>query len=671
MRKWWWIFLALVSVDSGWGLHGQGLRQEEIPSVMQPLLRKHVDKKNMTGNMLQQALSIYIDQFDPQRLYLLESEVSPFLNLSSERKSEIVQQYAEHEFTIFKQLNRVIQASIERSRKIREELERQQQNVLFDLLSDKKAVAVQEGGREGVFSATTQELKLRLIRDLQAFIEGEQVRYGSTLSSKRERILRLYEERRREFENRYLYQDENGAPLPLQEQENLFVLHILKALSKSLDTHTAFYQTNEAYDMRVRLQKGFEGIGITFQETPNGVVVTHLLEGGPAIRSGQIQIGDRLLKVNDRSVEGRPFDEVMDGLRGEKNTEVTLVFAAKRDNNRYSVKLNRERVIVNDKRVTVTSEVFGNGIIGKITLYGFYEGEGISSEKDVRNAIENLKKEGRLRGLILDLRDNRGGFVSQAVKVAGLFITDGVIVMTKDGEGEERFYRDVDSSVVYDGPLIVLISKATASAAEIVAQALQDYGVALVVGDAHTYGKGTLQAQTVTGDRSTSYFKVTIGKYYTVSGNTPQKQGVKSDIVVPGRWNREQIGEMYAVDALEPDTVPSAYHDQLQDISFIDRLWYLRYYVPNLQNRETLWRELIPTLRENSAYRIAHNKNYQFFLKGGSVEEDQEEEEEWNLMGKPDRTYGEDDLQEEETFNILKDMIYLDSLRKKQEKTVA
>ena len=160
-----------------------------------------------------------------------------------------------------------------------------------------------------------------------------------------------------------------------------------------------------------------------------------------------------------------------------------------------------------------------------------------------------LKSQGNLRGLILDLRSNSGGFLSQAVKVAGLFISDGVIVISKYSNGEEKFYRDVDGKTVYDGPLVVLTSKATASAAEIVAQALQDYGVALVVGDEHTYGKGTIQTQTVTDNRSTSYFKVTVGKYYTVSGHTPQKEGVKADIVVPGRWSKEKIGEM-SIDAI-------------------------------------------------------------------------------------------------------------------------
>ena len=285
---------------------------------------------------------------------------------------------------------------------------------------------------------------------------------------------------------------------------------------------------------------------------------------------------------------------------------------------------------------------------------------------DVRKAIEALEKKGRLRGLILDLRENSGGFLSQAVKVAGLFISNGVIVISKYSNGDERFYRDVDGETAYNGPLVVLTSKATASAAEIVAQALQDYGVALIVGDEHTYGKGTIQSQTLTDDKSSSYFKVTVGKYYTVSGHTPQKEGVKSDIVVPGHWNREQIGESY-LDSLDADTIPPSYNDELQDVPSDERSWYLKYYVPTLQRRIPIWRNLLPTLKKNSEYRIKQNKNYQFFLKGRSntEEESADNEEDWDSPDK-NKTFGEDDLQTEEAYNILKDMILIHSQEKKE-----
>ena len=646
------------------------LKESDINQIMQQILSQHVDKKEMTGKILQGSLAIYIEQFDPHRMYFLDSDVKPFLYLSPELQSQSVEQYKQKDFSLFNKLNHVVQASIERSRQLRQEIEADAKNNLFRLNPEKEHVALSKEAAMEPFAQTTGQLKERLTDNLATFINSQKLRYGdAAVAQRKEQVLNSYEARLREFENHYLFQNEKGDPLPKAEQENLLTIHILKALANSLDSHTSFYQANEAFDMRVRLQKEFQGIGLVLKDTVNGVIVTHMLEGGPAAKSGLIKIGDILLEVNGEPVIDHPFEQVMEMLHGEKNSTVKLTFKRTGDQGEtarnYTVELKREMIILNNDRVDVSSQPFGNGIVGIITLHSFYQGDGISSEKDVREAIEKLKKNGNLRGLILDLRDNSGGFLSQAIKVAGLFITNGVIVISKYSNGEERFYRDVDGKRAYDGPLIVLTSKATASAAEIVAQALQDYGVALIVGDEHTYGKGTIQTQTVTDNQSTSYFKVTVGKYYTVSGRTPQKEGVKADVVVPGHWNREQIGESY-MDSVAPDTIPPIYDDKLSDISPEVRSWYLKYYIPNLQHHLTVWRDLLPGLRKNSEYRISHNKNYQYFLKGGQSgdEDSTEDEDEWSTSEKKNKTYGEDDLQVQEAVNILKDMILLHSLGK-------
>lgn len=503
------------------------------------------------------------------------------------------------------------------------------------------------------FAQNLDTLKERILENLGTYLQEQKSRLDKP---QKEQILMGYEARLREFENQYLYQDEKGEPLPKTEQENLFSIHVLKALASSLDSHTSFYKANEAFDIRVRLQKEFRGIGLVLKDAPNGVVVTHILKGGPADKSNLIKIGDVLIEVDGQSVVDHPFEKTMEMLHGEKNTQVKLTFKRQGVGDVHVV-LTRELIILNNDRVDIHSQPFGKGIIGMITLHSFYQGDGLSSEKDVREAIEKLEKKGKLRGLILDLRENSGGFLSQAVKVAGLFITNGVIVISKYSNGEERIYRDVAGNRVYDGPLIVLTSKATASAAEIVAQALQDYGVALIVGDEHTYGKGTIQSQTVTDNNSSSYFKVTVGKYYTVSGHTPQKEGVKADIVVPSHWNHEKIGESY-LDSVEPDSIPPSYDDKLQDIPQKERSWFLRYYLPTVQHPTNAWHNLLPTLKKNSEYRIAHNNNYQYFLTG-KVPDDGETEDEDIETPEKSKSIGEDDLQMQEAVNILKDMIML------------
>ena len=233
------------------------------------------------------------------------------------------------------------------------------------------------------------------------------------------------------------------------------------------------------------------------------------------------------------------------------------------------------------------------------------------------------------------------------MKVVGLFISNGIVVISKYFNGEEHFYRDVDGNQAYNGPMIVLTSKATASAAEIVAQALQDYGIALIVGDKQTYGKGTIQSQTITQEGNAAYFKVTVGKYYTVSGKTPQIEGVKADIVVPGPFTYEKIGEKYLDYPVKPDSIPASYTDNLSDIAPNLKPWYMHYYIPTLQKKQTFWQKHLQQLQLNSSYRINHNRNYQTFLKQGS---------QGNVTN-----YGQEDLQLEEAVNIMKDMIIMQS----------
>jgi carboxyl-terminal processing protease len=641
------------------------LKPKDIDRIMDQILSQHVEKRAMTGKILNSSIAIFINQFDPERIYLLESEVAPFAHLSQNNLDELVKQYQENNFVFFEQLNKLFQAAILRSRKLRQEIEAKDKEALFHSLH------LNQQKENLFFPKDEKELRVKLIDNLEQFIVVYTRRHGElTTTPRKELVLKSYENQLTEFENQYLYLDDKGHPLSKEQQDNLFTIHVLKALASSLDSHTTFYQTHEAYDMKVRLQKEFQGIGVVFRDKGDQIVVSRLLEGGPAAKSGLIHSGDVLLKVDGVSTKNQSFDKVMNLLHEFKQPQISLLLQRKEEGKDkiFSVDLQKEEIVLNNDRVDVSEEVFGNGMIGKITLHSFYQGEGVSSEKDVRDAIEKLEKKGNLRGLILDLRENSGGFLSQAVKVAGLFITNGVIVISKYNSGEERFYRDVDGKVAYDGPLVVLTSKATASAAEIVAQALQDYGVAVVVGDEHTYGKGTIQTQTVTDNQSTSYFKVTVGKYYTVSGKTPQKNGVKADIVAPGYWSLKNIGEADS-NALGSDTISSAYEDDLLDIAPDVKAWYLKYYTPTIQRRVQVWKDLLPTLQKNSEYRIAHDKNYQLFLKGNSTlsnNEDQDEENEWLLTGKKTKTYGVDDLQMQEAVNVIKDMIILQSLEKKK-----
>lgn len=632
------------------------LNREDIHKVMKQIFSQHVDKKMMNGDILANSFKTYFEQFDPLGIYLLKNEVEPFIKMQPSEIVALDKQYKQDNYSAYEAINTVIQKSIYRARALRKEILQNPKALYEEALNS--PFTLEFVAHE--YPANEQELKEHIKKSILSFLQIEIKRYGKRIQGYEAPALRLYEKQIQEYENPYLFLDNNGEPFSPEQKENIFTLHILKALAKSLDAHTEFFDAQEAYDMRIRLEKGFEGIGIAFQPSLQGILVTNLIPGGPADKDGTIKVGDLLIEIDGAKISDISFEQAMKLLKGEKEEPVHLIF--KRGEKLINVTLKRATIVLNGDRVDVSFEQFGDGIIGRITLHSFYQNDrGITSEGDVQSAIKKLKDQGNLRGLILDLRENSGGFLSQAVKVAGLFITNGVVVISKYSNGDEKIYRDMNGRVDYNGPLIVLTSRATASAAEIVAQALQDYGVALVVGDEQTYGKGNIQSQTVTDNKGGPFFKVTVGTYYTVSGKTPQLNGVKADVVVPGPYSQVHLGEEYLEHAIAgKDHIPPSFDDNLKDIDPTLRPWYLRYYMPTLQKRSVIWREEIPQLQKNSKQRIANNKNYQAFLhliKHESAEPLKQELSENEEA--VEKNFGTSDLQLIEAYNVLKDMIYL------------
>lgn len=628
---------------------------------MKQIFEAHVDKKEMTNEILKNSFKIYLDHFDPDRLYLLQSEVDPYLNMDTAEVNRVMEQYKNSDFSAFIKLNEVIVKAIERNRQIRSDLIKNHQSEIFN--TNPHSPLINESDLKKNYASSLDELKKRNLNLLQQFIVEEKHQFGEKkVLQNKDHILALFQEHLVNYEDPYLGVDRSGKALAEEQKQNLFILHVLKALAGSLDAHTAFMDRNEAYDMKMRLEKEFDGIGVVLERSSNGVIVKSLVANGPAAKSGKVLVNDEIVKIDGQEAKDLDYNEIMQMLRGKSGSEVNLTLNRKEAKEPISVTLKREAIPVNEDRVDVSYESYGNGIIGKLTLHSFYRGEnGISSERDMKDAIAKLKKEGNLKGLVLDLRENSGGFLMQAVKVASLFITNGVVVISKYSNGEEKIYRDMDGKAVFDGPMVILTSRATASAAEIVAQALQDYGIALIVGDEQTYGKGSIQSQTVTdGGEGTSYFKVTVGKYYTVSGKTPQVKGVQADIVVPTQYNQIKMGEGFLEYALKPDVINSEYNDDLTDIDPSLKSWYIHYYLPHLQHQVKSWKDMLPVLKKNSSYRIANNKNYQTFLKILKGEKiTQEEDEETSEVKKTN--FGAEDLQMNEAVSIVKDMIYLHS----------
>ncbi len=637
-------------------------KSQRIPEIMNDILDLHVDQREIEPFLLQRSLKIFLDQFDSSRRYLLAEDVKPFLNLSEKKLQQVLREYQQGDITIYRELSQRIQESIVRVREIRSSFQYQWNEVLAEANS-KAPIGLEKDDK---WVTNQGDLHIALRSDFARFVRGQQTRKGDEyVLENQDEILALYEKQVREYENEYLFLDEEGRILPKKEREDFLALRVLKSLAKSLDAHTTFFSGQEAYEMRVQLEKGFQGIGVMLQDNIDGVTITRLIDGGPAKKSGLVKVDDQIIEVDGESIVNFSFKKVLNMIRGKGGSILSLGLkriiedGGEKIAHEVKVRLKRGRVVLDDKRVDVTTESVGDGIIGRIVLHSFYDSDknDISSEKDVKQAIRDLRKRGNLKGIVLDLRENMGGFLMQAVKVAGLFITNGVVVVAKYSDDGMKYFRDVDGYAYFDGPLVLLVSKASASAAEIVAQTLQDYGAAVIVGDEHTYGKGSIQHQTVTDERSKSFFKVTVGRYYTVSGKSTQIDGVRSDIIVPTRFFKREIGEEYLEYPLPSDVITPAFDDLLVDLDWDSKRWYKKYYIPSLQKEKTIWREMLPVLSANSKRRLENSEEFQAFLEGVETSK---------RVAKTDESEKKD-LQMIEATKVIEDMILLESqYRQKQ-----
>ncbi len=606
-------------------LFAKQLEERDVPKVMSLFLEYHIESKSITSSILHRMVKNYIEMFDGEKSYLLKNEVMPFLSLSDQKSERVIQELKEGNYSFFYQLDAQFTRAIQRARVSRTFLK----TVLMSQLEDPKARKI----NRSEYAESEKELFLRQKNTLINFYIVQNKKRDLSSSQQKGKLFTLFEKRMSRFENEYLLKTKNL-------KEHYFVLHILKAFARSLDAHTAFFSEEEAQEMRVSLEKQFEGIGVVLMESVEGVMITDLISNSPAKRSGQIQVGDIIVQINRQSVENLAFEEVLKILKN-RDREIILGLRRGEKSQFFSVTLTSAPISMEEESLTYSYEEVEGGIIGKLILKSFYENDsGRSSEREIKAAIVELKKKGTLKGLILDLRENSGGFLSQAIKVASLFIENGVVVVSKYGQ-ELKYMRKVEGQPEFKGPLVVLTSKLSASASEIVAQALQDYGVALIVGDEKTLGKGSIQYQTVTAEKSDYYYKVTIGKYYTVSGRSTQINGVKADIVVPSIYAPYEIGERFLEYALSADSIRPAYSDSLADLEPRLKALLEKKYLPNLQRKELFWQKHLSVLKTNSVKRMVNDEHFKRLLTG--------EEREF--------TFSFDDCQMQEATHILQDMI--------------
>ena len=357
------------------------------------------------------------------------------------------------------------------------------------------------------------------------------------------------------------------------EREDIVQLY-LTSLAHVYDPHSDYMSPSEAANFDIQhISLSLTGIGAQLVWEDGYTKIKDLIAGGPAALSKQLRPSDKIVAVAQGAGEPvdvveMPLKKVVEMIRGKKGTEVRLtVVPAKNPDSKKVISLLRDEIKF--KEQFAKSRVYdfkdANGVaqkIGVITLPQFYD----NCASHVEVLIERLKKE-NITALVLDLRRNGGGILDEAVQLTGLFIKKGPVVQVKAPKKEADVLNDTDSKVAWDGPMVVAVGKLSASASEIVAGALQDYGRAVIVGDQSTHGKGTVQ-QVLSLDsivpktmvENPGKLKMTVSKFYRVSGSTTQKQGVTPDVILPSIYDYLDIGEASLDNCLPADqTTPANY----------------------------------------------------------------------------------------------------------------
>lgn len=357
--------------------------------------------------------------------------------------------------------------------------------------------------------------------------------------------------------------------------EDVFTL-AMNAFSHSIDPHTNYLSPRSTEQFNTEMSLSLEGIGAVLQAEEDYTQINSLVPGGPAAKSKALNVGDRIVGVGQ---EGKPvqdvigwrLDDVVAQIKGPKGSKVKLeILPAGKGAKTHIVTLIRERIRLEDRAAKSEVKQAGTEKVGVITIPGFY----IGLTDNVKVQLQKLKKE-NVQAIIIDLRGDGGGVLSEAVSLSGLFIASGPMVQVRDNNGSVRQDSDTDGIVYYKGPLLVMVDRLSASASEIFAAAMQDYGRALVVGDP-TYGKGTVQQYNTLSriyDQMVhpewpplGSVQYTIQKFYRINGGSTQLKGVTPDILMPTAKEEIKVGEKFAENALPWDSISPARYEKVADL---------------------------------------------------------------------------------------------------------
>ena len=545
-----------------------------IDLIRYVLERGHYDAKEMNDDFSQNVYHDFIDAIDPYRRYFYKKDLEEF----SQYKTKIDDMIKAKDLGFF---NVVYAKLLERQAEANEI----QKEVLSKPFNFEKQEILDTEYEEQLFVKNKKALKDRWrqqlkLNALSSFYdnkedqerepeEGDEADEPKEILSDAALEVKARKEVADNMEEFFEFTNE-------LERKDYFAI-FLNAIVEEFDPHTYYFPpvAKDRFDQQMSGQ--FQGIGARLQKRNGEVRVTDVISGGPAWRGEELQEGDIILKVSQEddeeatSIVGMRLDDAIKLIKGPKGTKVILNVKKKLDGSIEDIEITRDIVELEEVYARSAYVDKDERNYGVINLPKFYFNMDNYNQRnaalDVAKEIERLKEQ-NIEGLIIDLRNNGGGSLKTVVDIAGLFIKEGPIVQVKTNGDSPEILNDTDESVLWDGPLVILVNEISASASEILAAAMQDYKRAIIIGGKQTYGKGTVQnvldlnrylRNNDLGDIGA--LKMTTQKFYRVNGGSTQLEGVKSDVVVPDQFSYVDIGERDTENPLPWDKINPATYD--------------------------------------------------------------------------------------------------------------
>jgi carboxyl-terminal processing protease len=529
--------------------------------IARSLLVNHYRKQDFDRTFSAAVFDNYLKALDEQKMYLVQTDIDEFEHYRHQLHSALKNGQLDPGFVIY---NRYLARLLER---LEFQLEYLNAAEKVDFSVDEYILADRE---DAPWARDMKELKDIWRRRVKSALLSS-VLGGDTFATARDNLIRRYEnQRKRTLQMR---------------SEDAFQVY-MNAFTTVYDPHTNYFSPSSSENFNINMRLSLEGIGAVLQSDNEYTKVVRLVTGGPAEKQGQLRPADRIVGVGQGEEEivnviGWRLDEVVELIRGPKHSVVRLEVlpaSSKLDTETRQIRILRDKVKLEEQAASSQLiETERNGQtkrIGVIQLPTFYadfqamqngEEDYKSTTRDVRVLLDELRAGAGIDGLVIDLRGNGGGSLDEANQLTGLFIDRGPTVQIRNANNRIEPLEDPDPSLVYSGPLVVLVDRMSASASEIFAGAIQDYGRGVIMGS-RTFGKGTVQS---VRPLNHGQLKITQAKFYRISGGSTQHRGVMPDIMIPDAIDPSKVGEDALDHALPWDSINAVAHPKLYDIGLL------------------------------------------------------------------------------------------------------